>query len=257
MERTSLFISYARNDKKWLDLLQVHLSVLERNYELIIWDDTKIRPGSNWRKEIKKAMGSAKVALLLISPHFLASDFIAEEELPPLLAAAEEEGALIFPLIISYCMFEDMPSLSKFQAVNPVSLPLINMKEGERDELFLRVTQEVKAALIEVNDTEKPSKKKPVERNIKSKGKEVIKLSVARASVLKVLLLDEEENGLSISAIKEKSKISNRRFVHQAVQEMESLELVSKNNIGKNVYWKLSEEGKRLVDALSESIIFD
>ena len=255
-QRSGVFISYSRNDSKWLDQLRVHLKFLEKEYQFVIWDDTQITPGSDWRQEITQAIASAKVALLFVSAHFLSSDFITEEELPPLLSAAKEEGALIYPLIVSHCMFLEIPSLSKFQTVNQVSKPLVEMEEGERDALFVKVTKDIRTALLaEANHLISP---KTTKRSGVHRGTSIFKLSVARASVLYVLSKDRiNEQGLSITEIKEKSKIRSRKNVNQSIREMESTNLVIRNEIGKRVYWKLSEKGEKLADELGASIIFE
>ncbi len=88
--RHKVFISYSHHDAVMLARLQVHLKRLERDGLVTRWDDTDIRIGERWREKIRQAIGAAKIAILLVSPDFLASDFIAKDELPPLLLAAEK-----------------------------------------------------------------------------------------------------------------------------------------------------------------------
>lgn len=145
--RSQVFICYSHADKQWLDRLHVHLKPLERQGAVTRWDDTLISPGSKWRDEIQTAITAAKVAILLISADFLASDFITTNELPPLLEAAEREGAVILPVILSPCRFGQTETLSQFQAVNPPSEPLVSMRKNRRESVMVKVANAVATAL--------------------------------------------------------------------------------------------------------------
>jgi len=106
----------------------------------------KVLPGAIWREEINKALLCAKVAILLVSADFLASKFIAENELPPLLAAARIDGAIILPVILSPCRFTDT-ELSQFQAVNSPSKPIISMSLNDKERIWDKVAETVKDAM--------------------------------------------------------------------------------------------------------------
>jgi hypothetical protein len=142
-----IFISYSHADNNWLKRLRTHLKPLERDDGIKIFSDADIKAGTTWRKEIKQAIESAKVAILLISANFLASDFIATDELPPLLREAEERGTRILPLIVSASRFRRMPQLSEFQAVNNPDKPLVRSSKGDQEAVFERLAEIVEEAL--------------------------------------------------------------------------------------------------------------
>jgi hypothetical protein len=91
-QRRQLFISYSHADREWVDRLQKMMQPLVRNDDLKLWDDSQIPAGARWKEEIEHALATAKVALLLVSSDFLASDFVNSSELPHILRAAKEEA---------------------------------------------------------------------------------------------------------------------------------------------------------------------
>ena len=149
MNRDGIFISYSHKDARHLERLMIHLKPVVRNLKIDVWDDTKIVAGQQWRDEIKEAMGRAKVAILLVSADFLASDFIIANELPPILGAAKAEGVQIFSVIISPCRFEQTKDLASYQAINSPSRALAKLPAAEREALWLRVANAVDAAFQE------------------------------------------------------------------------------------------------------------
>jgi hypothetical protein len=148
-ERTKIFISYSHNDAEWLRRLRVHLKPLEREHRVEVWDDTMIKPGTYWKEEIERALAVAKVAVLLVTADFLASDFIATDELPPLLSAAEGDGAVILPVIVSPSRFLRIPSLSRFQTVNNPSRPLDGLTRNEQETILVKVSNTIEDLLVE------------------------------------------------------------------------------------------------------------
>ena len=82
-QHTKAFVSYSHKDSIWLEELRPHLGSLarEKGFASSFWDDTKIKAGTGWQVEIYDALNAAKVAILLISKHFLESDFITTNEI--------------------------------------------------------------------------------------------------------------------------------------------------------------------------------
>lgn len=140
-----LFISYSHEDEEWLLELKKWLKPLEQNDLIKIWDDKELKAGVDWRDEIETALASAKAAVLLISQDFLNSDFITNNELPPLLDAAKEKGLNILWIAVRPSTVDESP-IAKYQALHKEP-PLNALGPAAREKEFLRIYKEIKRAL--------------------------------------------------------------------------------------------------------------
>jgi hypothetical protein len=107
-----------------------------------VWDDSRIETGAQWKAEIDIALKRARIAVLLIGPSFLGSEFIAKNELPPLLKAATDEGALVLPLITNHCSYE-RTALVRYQSFNDPKKPLEAMDLPEQNRWLQRFAEQI------------------------------------------------------------------------------------------------------------------
>ena len=120
------------------------LQALPGAVRISAWDDTRIAPGSRWQGEIKEALDTAAAAVLLLSPAFFRSEFIAAHELPEVLAAAGRGELVILPLVVAPCAHAEVTST--YQSVHDPALPLEALDEAGRE----RVWQRLLASLTDV-----------------------------------------------------------------------------------------------------------
>jgi len=140
--RNGVFISYSHKDKEWLDKFQIALKPLIRGEKITIWDDTKILPGSDWKKEITNAIERSRIAILLVSPNFLASDFIYDEELPRIFNEYKNGDLIVYWVAISASSYQ-MTELAQVQAVNDPSRPLDSQSVSEQNKTFADIAKHV------------------------------------------------------------------------------------------------------------------
>ncbi|MBW4625638.1 MAG: leucine-rich repeat domain-containing protein [Brasilonema octagenarum HA4186-MV1] len=148
--RNQVFISYSHQDQQWLTILQKHLKPIIRNQKLAVWDDTNIQAGAEWRQEIEEAIAAAKVAVLMVSPDFLASDFIADNELPPLLDTAHTKGLTIIWIPLSYSGYKET-EIEKYQAAHSPNQPIDSLTPAEQNRAWVEICSKIKEAASNIN----------------------------------------------------------------------------------------------------------
>lgn len=128
-----VFVSYCQKDIKWLNKLRLHLATLAQRVELEVWDDTEIAPGDSWRSAIEDAIRRARVAILLVSADFLASDFIRHTELPLL---KRKRDLKILWVLVSPCLFSENSDLAGIQAFNNSKTALTRLPDSEQEAML-------------------------------------------------------------------------------------------------------------------------
>ena len=141
--RKKVFVSYSHEDREWLDRLKKWLGGLEKVGGIEMWDDSLIAPGSDWRKEIREALSSAKVALLLVSQNFLSSKFIPSEELAPILESAHADGVEILWVAVSEALYEET-GIAQYQALNDPNKPLDSLEEADLNRQLKEIYYKIK-----------------------------------------------------------------------------------------------------------------
>jgi hypothetical protein len=115
--KVEFFVSYAHVDDEYADpFLDGFKDIVapSKKYRFEFWQDRVILPGETWAEEIKKALKRCSMGLLLVSPAFLASHFVTEQELPKFVG---EDPKAVIPVMLRMVNLKlhDLKGLGKTQ----------------------------------------------------------------------------------------------------------------------------------------------
>jgi len=148
-----VFISYAHKDRKLRDELAVHLGNLRHQHVISDWFDGDIIPGTEWEQDILEHLRTAKIILLLISAHFMASPFCWDIELKEAIARHEAKQARVIPIVLRPTDWKDAP-FAKLQALPSLGKPVSRWQT--HDDAFEDVIKGIRRAVEDLHASASP-----------------------------------------------------------------------------------------------------
>lgn len=130
-----MFISYSHLDKRWFDAIHRAFMPVLRKEKVHAWSDREIERGGNWHTAITSALDEARAAVLLVTPNFLASDYVVKKELPRILANRRRQALIVFWIAVSASAYRATP-LRSLQAANSPEEPLDVLRAGRRNQVL-------------------------------------------------------------------------------------------------------------------------
>ncbi len=142
-EPPKVFVSYSHRDGEWKDRLLRHLTVLEEQDLIELWEDRRIEAGGEWSREIEEAIEASNVAVLLVTANYLTSRFILDVEVPRLLQRREREGIQVFPILVKACCWDRVDWLARLNLRPRGAKPLGIEDERQVDLMLSELSAEI------------------------------------------------------------------------------------------------------------------
>src|ERR1700674_3790532 len=139
--RDQIFISYAHEDAWWRDEFVGMLAPARERGLIGVWSDDTIAAGENWSRNIHGALERARVGLLLVTRHFLESNFINSVELAKLLSSAKSGGVSIRWVPVSASLYK-LTELAQIQACCDPERPLDKLPKPEQQAAIQKICLE-------------------------------------------------------------------------------------------------------------------
>jgi len=121
--------------------LLTHLTPLVAAGRVEVWNDRRIRPGSEWFTEIENAMNTAAVAICLVFRNYLQSSFCTQYKVAPLRERRERHGLLFVPVLISTCSWDTVHWLKPIQMIPRDGKTLESDSGGREDLVFAELAE--------------------------------------------------------------------------------------------------------------------
>ena len=99
----NVFLSYAHADTSWKIRIKSRLDAVR---DLEIWEDNSIESGEMWDNKIKEKLSELAGCIVLVSPRYLNSKYIVDNELPELLRI-KDNSQKFWWILVDDAFYED------------------------------------------------------------------------------------------------------------------------------------------------------
>lgn len=131
--------------------LQKHLNPLRKADIVSSWYDREIKAGSDWTGSIKENLASSDIILFLISPDFLNSEYIYENEIRQAIEQHNSGTSIVVPIMLRKCDIEFTP-FRQIQGL-PTDLEPINSKKWYTiDDAMFDVVEGLKKIILKTRE---------------------------------------------------------------------------------------------------------
>ncbi|HEV7350952.1 TIR domain-containing protein [Telluribacter sp.] len=148
---SKLFISYSSRNAEFIKRFVTHLEILRASGQIVPWYDRMIESGTRWDDTIRAEMKNADVVVFLLSPDFLATEYIMKTEIPLAIEQMKNERSKFFFIELQPCGWK-RTILSEFQQTddpNQAGKNIISIGNPENDAQWNLVVDELEKKIAE------------------------------------------------------------------------------------------------------------
>jgi hypothetical protein len=128
----TVFISYSHHDIAHREALDVALATLKRQRVVETWTDQEVAPGDEWNSKIREALKRADIVVFLVSPDFIASDYITDIEVREAFERHQTAASTVVPIIVRPTEGWACTPIGEFQALPTGLLPVTLWDDKDR-----------------------------------------------------------------------------------------------------------------------------
>ena len=149
-QANGILVGYNSADAEWKDRLCRMLAPFLRDgdTELKLWiDSEESRTAAVRHEELRSALQSTGVAIILVSASFLASQYVTDHALREIERVAAEGKIKLYWVYVSRAPYE-AAQLEAFETAHDLSQPLCALARSQQDEVLLNVARDIKATAL-------------------------------------------------------------------------------------------------------------
>lgn len=151
IEPIEIFISYSEDDEKFKKQLETHLVMLRREGMIRPWHSQQIELGQEWEQETANHIASAQIILLFVSPSFLASDQLYENEMMRAMERQASGDARVVPIVLRSVDLVKTP-FKKLQALPRNGRPIDTWRNA--DEIWSSIALEIRQLCVQLRESQ-------------------------------------------------------------------------------------------------------